>query len=54
MMDMANTQESYPSGKISTKTVRFSFNMEPNKNWRFTSEGTVSRKDTDIKNMAKP
>lgn len=49
MMDIANTQESYPSGKISTKTVRFSFNMEPNKNWRFTSEGTVSRKDTDIK-----
>ncbi len=47
MMDMANTQDSYPSGRVSTKTVRFSYYMEPNKTWRFTSGGSVSRKDTD-------
>lgn len=47
MMDMGNTQENYPSGRVSTKTIRFSYYMEPNKTWRFTSGGSVSRKDTE-------
>lgn len=47
MMDMCNTQEYYPSGRVSTKTARFSYYIEPNKIWRFTSGGSVSRKDTE-------
>lgn len=47
MMDMGNTQENYPSGRVSTKTIRFSYYMEPNKTWRFTSGGSVGRRDTE-------
>ena len=47
MMDMCNTQESFPSGRVSTKTARFSYYIEPDKTWRFTSDGSISRKDTD-------
>lgn len=47
IMDIANMEEVDPAGHISTKTARFSYYIEPNKTWRFTSSGSVSRKDTD-------
>lgn len=47
IMDIGNTEEVDPAGHISTKTARFSYYIEPDKTWRFTSSGSVSRKDTD-------
>lgn len=47
MSDVADTQDSYPSGQVSTRTARFSYYMEPDKTWRFTSGGSVSRRDND-------
>lgn len=47
IMDIANMEKVDPAGHISTKTARFSYYIEPNKTWRFTSSGSVSRKDTD-------
>lgn len=47
MLDMANTSDYFPWGQVSTKTARFSYYIEPNKMWRFTADGKVSRKDTD-------
>lgn len=47
MSDMANTSDIIPWGQVSTKTARFNYYIEPNKTWRFTADGKVSRKDTD-------
>ena len=47
MFDMADMSSTYPWGQVKTKTARFSYYTEPNKTWRFTADGKVSRKDTD-------
>jgi hypothetical protein len=47
MMDIADTQDTYPSGRVKTKAARFSYYIEPNKMWRFTSNGAVKHKDTN-------
>lgn len=47
MMDIANTEENDPSGRINTKAARLSYYFEPNKTWRLTADGSVTRKDTD-------
>lgn len=47
MSDMADASSTYPWGKVNIKTARFSYYIEPNKTWRFTADGNISRKDTD-------
>lgn len=47
MMDIANTEDTDPSGRIRTKTARLSYYMEPNGTWRLTASGSVSRKDSE-------
>lgn len=46
MYDMMDAIDYIPHGHITTKTARFSYYIEPDKMWRFTSDGSVSRKDT--------
>lgn len=47
MSDMGDMSDDFPWGQISTKTARINYYIEPNKTWRFTADGKVSRKDTD-------
>ena len=47
MSDIANTNDIFPWGQVCIKTARFNYYVEPNKIWRFTADGKVSRKDTD-------
>lgn len=47
MADICNMAEVSPSGKITNKVVRLSYYFEPDKTWRFTAGGSISRKDTD-------
>lgn len=47
MSDIVNTNDILPWGQVSTRTARFSYYIEPNKMWRFTTDGKISRKDTD-------
>lgn len=46
MSDIVDTGDFSPWGQVSTKTARFNYYIEPNKTWRFTTDGKVCRKDT--------
>ncbi len=47
MNELCDMSENPQEGQISHKTARVNYYIEPNKTWRFTANGKVSRKDTD-------
>ncbi|MEG1839302.1 MAG: outer membrane beta-barrel protein, partial [Bacteroidaceae bacterium] len=49
MSEMGDGSDFLPWGQIKSKTIRFSYYIEPNSVWRFKADGSVNRKDTDKK-----